>query len=85
MGIILKDKNMEQEYKKVSALFIIPKSSDIKTVIGSLWDLYEVDRISEAVEDDPVMFIVEEKVRERKPEPEETIELGTGLKDNKIL
>jgi len=70
------------KYQKVQATFLIPESADIKTVIGSLKELYYIDRISEAVEDDPVMFIVEEmEITGVLKEPEETLELGTGKKE----
>jgi hypothetical protein len=73
---------MNKEYIKISAQFLIPKGSNIKTVIGSLWELYEIDRISEEVEDEPVLFIVEEKVREREPSKEETVDLGIDKKES---
>lgn len=79
-----KDKLNNMKYKKVSALFIIPESADIKTVIGSLWDMYEVDRISEEVEDEPVMFIIEETKREEVKSPEETVDVG-GLQSEGLL
>lgn len=64
------------KYQKVNAQFLIPESADIKTVIGSLWELYEVDRISEAVEDEPVLFIVEEIKQDHEEEPENAIDAG---------
>jgi hypothetical protein len=73
---------MEQEYIKVNAQFFIPKGSNIKTVIGSLWELYEISRISEEVEDEPVLFIVEERQREGKKTPEEIVEVGIDKKES---
>ncbi len=48
------------KYEKIPALFSIPEGADLETVIRGLGTYYKIERTSPAVEDLPIMFLIEE-------------------------
>lgn len=73
------------EYKKEKALFILPRNTDVLTVLNSLGKFYIIDRISEPIEDEPLLLFIEEIERDKKESPEDIVEPIPGGEDHDSL
>lgn len=73
---------MNNDYEEITIKMVKPKSADPEIILRTLGTYYRIDRVSEAIEDDPILFFIKEIERPKEESPVELVEVGFENKES---
>ena len=75
---------MNNDYEEITIKMVKPKGSDPEIILRSLGTYYKIDRVSEAIEDDPILFFIKEIERPKEiKKQEDLVKVGVEVKLSK--